>query len=109
MQIPDTPLGPTPEFPNRPAHPDFARLSELVLELDAQSHEADGVDDIIARIVDEGSVSYLAFQRALRVVQLMGDRGDPVVRAAGLYVEGFVMGYRFNARYRSTSDQAKGT
>lgn len=106
----DTPLGPTPDYPDRPSHPDFARLVDLVLQLDGTVRERpdgsqrspsdddgiEGVDAIVAGIVDPESLSYMAFQRSLRGTML---GGEPTLRGAALYLEAFIMGFRYHQRF----------
>lgn len=112
MNIPDSPIA-DDSYPDRPSHPDFARLVELILELDSgivgkarQARNVEGgvdeVDSIIAGIVDPQSISYMALQRSLRAVLGLAGAG-PVMQGATLYMEAFVMGYRFRDRYKEAS------
>jgi hypothetical protein len=70
-----TPLPPDPRFPRRPTHKDFARLSEVVFNLDGQADknprrqaamEATGQKikyNPFLGIVDPTSLTYMAEQR----------------------------------------------
>lgn len=101
------------QFPNRPNHPDFWRLSEIVLQLDAAVLE-DGVtvDSEVEKEIDVASLNYMAEQTALRVLQVLVDQVPPPLRPAvvpGMMQElvplidaawksGFVVGSRFQTR-----------
>lgn len=91
-------------YPNRPDHHDYWRLSELVLQVDAQATE-DGrrLDNIVAEIIDPESLAYTAFQRAIRVLgvntrgQVAARMGD-IAKLATVYHEGFILGARFESK-----------
>jgi hypothetical protein len=94
----------------RPEHPDFWRLSEIVLALDAKmdaaTTEAQRYQvwlDVVGESVDFDSVSYMAIQRAMRVLGIttreqLRLRADEAQRIAAVYCEGFVVGSTFTAR-----------
>lgn len=100
FEIPDTPLGPTDRFTHRPSHPDFARIVELTMQLDAETQTL-GVEmfgpAIIEPLVNEESLGYAALQRTGRVMSL--PNLIPELRAATLYLEGFVLGCRYEQKY----------
>lgn len=116
MTIPDSPLS-DPDYPNRPSHPDFARIVEVVLELDGGAEgKSPGVagggdsyiEQMISSAIDPDSLSYMATQRALRA-HLFGVAGsDPVLRGSALYLEAFVAGYRFRDRYGTRGKREQG-
>lgn len=112
LKIPDSPLGPTPDFPNRPSHPDFARLTEIIAELDAGASErmragASSLDvelegdALLGSVADPGSVAYVALQRALRMVIAEGASYSSAdwMRSTALYLEAFIVGCRYHERY----------
>lgn len=116
MNIPDSPLS-DPNYPNRPTHADFARLVEIVLELDGgfegkrpggAGGDDDQVDSIIRSAIDPDSLSYMAIERALRAVMFGTGGNDPVLRAAACYLEAFVTGYRFRDRYGTKGKRKQG-
>ena len=96
-------------MPGRPDHPDFWRLSELVLQLDGQATEAGmQLDEMVAGVIDPASLGYMAVMRAMKLVgaetrgQLAAKQRE-VARFATLYHEAFILGVRFEAK-RSPDD-----
>lgn len=90
-------------FPNRPDHPDFWRLSEVVLQLDGAIDEAEDKEAVwervVSDIVDIPSLEYMAEQRALRAV----GSAAPVAlitKLTALYLDGFCAGAKFAAEDR---------
>lgn len=80
-------------FPDRPMHPDFARLSSAVSEQDAVA-DALGVEEALK--VDEDSLLYLAKHR---VGMYFGVRPMNVTAAyLGLYFDAFQLGVGFAER-----------
>src|SRR4051812_38164089 len=84
-----------PNHPDRPQHPDFWRLSEIILELDGKFSEEgmENFDDFVNGEVDLDSIMYMAMQRALRL------RGRNLGSISAIYVEAFLVGRRFERRY----------
>lgn len=89
---------PTPERPNRPDHPDFRLMAELIQSLDAQAELGVPVTTLIG--VDEESLRYLAEQRCLRVFGSAFLAAAPALRASlmALYWDGFTLGSSFTKR-----------
>lgn len=98
-------FGPSPA---RPEHPDFWKLSSVVLDLDGAMAERgkESIDDVIARkaaeVGDSYAICYMAVQRAMRVhnVTTMGEllqKGDAVVQTSVVYMEALIVGARFAA------------
>lgn len=89
---------PTPEFPDRPDHPDFRLLAEISQEQDTRS-DTEPIVDLINELVDEPSLMYLIKSR-------LGNFGVPVERIgpqmwsimAGLYLDAFAKGVEFQKR-----------
>jgi hypothetical protein len=85
---------------NRPVHPDFWRISEVVLANDAPIEEASTDTEReqawrvrTGLVVDRDSVTYMAIQRSLRV-----DREAPLAvrgKYATLWIDAFVAGAQF--------------
>lgn len=97
------------DYPLRPDHPDWWRLSELVLQLDAQATE-DGrrLDNITAGIIDPESLGYLALQRAMRYLGIttraeVAEHMTTIARMGAWYHEAFILGARFEAAQRSAA------
>lgn len=97
------------EFPDRPDHPDFWMLSQVVLDADAVAESTPGLagaGDLIEGIADGASVAYMAVQRATRhmdqehAAQNYPSRAQPFRRRtmlAGVWADGFVAGAGFQA------------
>lgn len=94
-------------FPNRPDHSDFWRISSILLKLDARMEEAKSTgdqdkvwEDNVARWIDSDSLNYSAMQRAFRPlgVQTRGDLikvQDKVIMLNVMWQEGFQIGAEF--------------
>lgn len=80
-------------FPDRPQHPDFWKLVEVVNHLDGEAGEGGrSADDIIRDDIDEASLVYMAQQRAMRG-RMIG--GANVVGMTTCWIDGFLAGVRF--------------
>jgi hypothetical protein len=105
-------MSPKP-FPfNRPDHPDFWWLSELVIQIDGESRSAQHLKNITAEIIDPTSLEFVAFQRAMRALRIetrgQVDKHLPeLTRLAGMYYEAFILGARFVANRKATPDDLK--
>jgi len=102
MPLPLIDPSPDPDnFPLRPDHPDWRRLSILIQELTAEADAAGRqLDPLIEPVVDPESLAYLTFQRALRLLRLntreeVVKRKADVARYATVYTEAFILGARY--------------
>jgi hypothetical protein len=99
-------------FPFRPDHPDFWRLSDLVVQLTSQAEEKGRrLDDLIAPVIDPKSLAYTAFQRATRAFKVttrkqLWERQSEVLLLATLYHEAFILGSRYE-RNREADDWSR--
>lgn len=87
-----------PRFPDRPQSPDYWRISEVVMQQDGRATEGgEEMPQVIADIVDERAVTYMAIDRARMVQQGSGMRENPVLTQmfAALWVDAFTAGIRF--------------
>lgn len=87
-----------PKYPDRPQHPDFWHLSEIVLEMDGKFQEEGDKTDIeeyVAEEIDLDSLMYMGLQRALRIQGM--ETGMHAM--ATLYIEAFLVGRRYERRY----------
>ncbi|QIG59097.1 hypothetical protein SEA_RUBYRALPH_89 [Microbacterium phage RubyRalph] len=87
-------IDPDPRFPNRPTHPDFARLSSAVIEQDAIA-DLLGLEQ--AAKFDLASATYLARGR----VEMMGFAGaheNVIMRITTLYLDALNLGIGFAER-----------
>lgn len=94
-------------MPARPNHPDFWRLSSIVLKYDTRIQAAPDDDskeavwrDNVVRWVDENSLVYMASQRAMRALGLetrgdIANNLDLMIRCSTLYQEAFQFGAEF--------------
>jgi hypothetical protein len=96
------------QFPNRPEHPDFWRLVDVINYLDGETSEGGRpLEAITDEYVDTESMVYLAKQRALRAItQLIGlghfsDEGRVIIEMAltSAEMDGFVAGARFEREH----------
>ena len=90
------------QFPGRPDHPDFARLSEIVLQQDGRSYDPDfDYGEYMARYIDPASIRHMAQQRCQRTLESLGrSPGYEMVLAAmgAAWLDAFVAGYTFHER-----------
>jgi len=93
-----------PRFPDRPDHPDFDSLSDCALGMDAAA-ERNEVDDIVRRIVDPESLTYLVLHRAGNALvaaaahQVVdGEEVDVHSLLAAAILDGFVIGATYERR-----------
>jgi hypothetical protein len=90
---------------SRPDHPDFWRISEIILANDGRMDAASPAakeqvwKDTTSGVVDVQSVSYTATQRAIR---LLGPPTPQNIRqhsaVAALWIDGFITGAHFEQR-----------
>jgi hypothetical protein len=87
-------------YPGRPDHPDFAKLSEIVLQQDGRSYDAD-FDTHMARFVDPDSLGHMARERSRRIADGLASNltmEDMVSAFSALYLDAFMLGYLFHER-----------
>ena len=83
-----------PRFPDRPQHPDFWKLSEIIVKLDHIA-ETEGWEAAMGTVpVDIRSMVYMARQRAA-MAQDMLSPGDEKERLAILWMDAFAAGARY--------------
>lgn len=87
-----------PRFPNRPQHPDFWRIADVLNQLDGESLEG-GKDlpEIVVGMVDLESLIYSASNRAIKQIELLGLPNDTRMRAAltATFLNAFLAGVQF--------------
>lgn len=95
--------------PKRPDHPDFWRISEILLANDGAMEAATGQDEKdvewrrrVESVVDIESATYAGIQRALRLGAAIDPRGYLPLKAraaiAALWVDAFVTGAMYVER-----------
>ena len=92
----DIPHRPDPRFPNRPDHPDFWAMSDIVRENDEVWSSR--YKERVAQYVDRESLRYIAWNRAGSV-----PGADPQMQAliASGIMDGFMLGCAYMERPRS--------
>lgn len=89
--------------PDRPQHPDFWHLSEVILEMDGDFYEEPGdFEKYIASEIDLESLFYTATQRAIRL------QGRSVGSIAAIYMEAVLVGMRYERRYGKKKSDKNG-
>lgn len=84
--------------PDRPTHPDMAKLVNIVLRHDGLTEDADfSVGDYMAATINPDVLVYMAKQRVLRV---LGPDAPPELFAklATIFVDGFMTGAHWAQR-----------
>ncbi len=93
--------------PQRPDHPDFWKISEIILQLDGAIDAAVSDDEKeriwkerTSAVVDIPSVTYMAIQRALRVLGRPSNAADVGRHSsvAALAIDSFIAGVLFAQR-----------
>jgi hypothetical protein len=84
-------MNPDPDFPDRPDHPDFWKLSAAVCANDAEADAGIPTVDIIAAVVDPASLKYMMDQRVGRANQLLPGGAEPTTT----WLDGFMAGVRY--------------
>lgn len=87
-----------PRFPDRPTHPDFWRISQVLTMNDGRATEGgQSVPEITAAVVDIDSLTYAAKQRAGIACQALGLPTSPgwVAKLASVWIDAFVAGATF--------------
>ena len=88
-----------PRVPNRPTHPDFWRISEVLLQNDGQATEGgQSMGEIVKETVDLKSLTYIAQQRGGMACQRMGLPESLSMVLASTWMDAFMAGARFQQR-----------
>lgn len=91
-------------FPNRPNHPDFWLMAEIVQDMDAAAEDKVGLQRIIGDI-DLQSLAYVAEQRAMRAAMWAKSdplaSADPIAQLGGMWIDAFKAGVEFQKRRNS--------
>lgn len=85
------PLREDNEFPNRPNHPDFWALSNIIIQNDNLAELSPlQVEQIIGEVIDINSLVYLASQRITRT------KGqEATALQVAYFTDAFLIGYKF--------------
>jgi hypothetical protein len=86
--------------PNRPQHPDFWKLTEIILGLDGAVEAGEDVNHTrLGKAVDLTSVRYTSVQRAKRTLLFAKEHSWPPVRAlAAAWLDGFPTGHQLGVQ-----------
>ena len=86
------------QFPDRPTHLDFFRLSESVLKQDGRAQEGtDPFETVMGKIVDIESIVYMADQRAEILIARTGVQHSLALKGLlmSVYLDAFTTGVSF--------------
>lgn len=90
-----------PRFPDRPTHPDFWRISEILLANDGDATEGRrSIPEIVTAVVDVESLTYAAKQRARIACEALGlpTSDGWVAKLASVWIDAFTAGATFEQR-----------
>jgi len=79
----------------RPEHPDFEKLRKVVVYQDQQADSGIGIPEIVDGAIDVDALGYMARQRAIRAVRLVGPTSDAITLLATIWIDAFVSGVHF--------------
>lgn len=84
-----------PNFPDRPNHPDFWLISQVLIDTDAQmDNNTSPFEDTVGRVVDPKTLLYVAQQRGIRSgIQNPGVR----MKLEAAWMDAFMAGAQFQA------------
>jgi hypothetical protein len=83
---------------NRPEHPDFWMLSEIVISQDAAvDNKAITFEEVVNKVVDVHSLAYMAQQRAMRISGPYAPVSEQS-KIAAVYMDAFLTGAAFQAK-----------
>jgi hypothetical protein len=87
--------GKDPKFPNRPDHPDFWKLSDILIGNDTTAESGPhGLDQVMDSVpVDMATIIYMANQRVMRSDQEIGPASPKEMKRI-LWVDAFIAGYK---------------
>jgi hypothetical protein len=87
------PLG-RDEYPDRPDHPDFWKLSSAVLANDGAVEAGESLESVVGQHADFESVVYMAKHRAARAMGV--NPSDPrLVTWVSMWLDAFTVGARY--------------
>lgn len=98
------------ENPVRPDHPDFWRISDIILTLDGRMQAAHSDEsknkvytDAVAELVDMDSIVYMGMQRAFHALGVatkadLVEKAPQVSMLTTIWMEGFQVGSRFEKK-----------
>lgn len=94
-----------PDFPDRPQHPDFWRLSEIILKQDGRVEDIASREDaeafvprMIQEQIDQNSLEYMSMMRAHRMVAALREARLPFipeVAMTSMFLQGVLVGIEF--------------
>jgi hypothetical protein len=86
------------DFPNRPTHPDFERLKEVVAWVEDAKMSGASPAEVYEKMLDLTSVAYMAVNRVgmdTPANKAVFSRKEVVIHAADEWTEGFLFGMKF--------------
>jgi hypothetical protein len=91
-------------YPNRPDHPDFWKLCDVLLQQDGSLEDGGDFEVILSEVVDPESLAYVAMQRAQRLVMNGSIPMTAIPTYAAIFLDGFTTGVRFERKRSTTSE-----
>lgn len=85
-------------FPDRPDAPEFWKLSDVVLRNDARCSESEeGFEEVITEVIPIEVLTYMAEQRAMRVIHPLAVLIDPelFISLTAMFMDGFLIGANY--------------
>jgi hypothetical protein len=83
------------KIPGRPDHPDFWKLSQIVLRTDGRLEaDPDAFRSTVSSVIDLESLTYFARQRVMRLFPGQPERST--IALMSLYMDAFIMGAEFD-------------
>lgn len=96
------------EFPDRPDHPDFWRLSQVVIDHDKRADDNPNPETITEVLAENGidfaSLMYMARQRALRVTGRRDNATPTETMLIVLYLDAFLTGVGYQRKRIDPAD-----
>lgn len=90
--------------PERPQHPDFMKLSEIVLRHDGPTSDPTAerldLDAKLTEYIDPETLTYMAMQRSMMFMAMVGITSTPQMVAAmsSVYLDAFLVGIEWERK-----------
>ncbi len=99
----------------RPDHPDFWKMSQIIIDCDAQAEEQ-GLDEVLDGYVDKDALVYMANQRAYRAlnIQRESELQDAATREsvsiiAAMWMDAFIVGAKYERKIQDGTETGIGS
>ena len=99
----------------RPDNPDFWKMSQIIIDCDAQAEEQ-GLEPVLDGYVDKDALVYMANQRAYRAlnIQRESDLQDEATREsvsiiAAMWMDAFIVGAKYERKTQDGTETGIGS